>query len=204
MNDNDKVFSNVPYKASGNLNTVIGNPDVNINSAVTSNIMETDASGVVNNVGNNKNINFSTSLPVDNMFNSNISDSVLDGVKEDVQIVNNPVDEFIRKSNAVSNINENSLNSTSYTDNYSTNLDFIDNSVVFKNSDDSNVNVAINGSSQVKYENVYNVDNTKKVKKSFKIPSEFKTAIFILLILLLFVCCMETIYDFLRNLNIFG
>ena len=46
MNDNEQKYSSTPYRASGNLNTVIGNPNININSATTSNIMENDSSNV--------------------------------------------------------------------------------------------------------------------------------------------------------------
>ena len=41
MNENNQeVYTNGPYKATTNLNTAIGNPNININSATDSNLME--------------------------------------------------------------------------------------------------------------------------------------------------------------------
>lgn len=213
MNDNDRIFSNGPYKASGNLNTVIGNPDINMNSAVGSNIME-DNNTFLNNVGNNSNI----SQPIDSNINSNVMNNINSNVMNNVNpnvmnninvnsssVINNPVDEFIKKSNSISNVDNTFTNEVnSNYNNYVGDINSTNFNSVNKFSGVSSSNVASDTSSQVRYENVYNSDKNKKQKQSFKIPSEFRTAIFLLLILLIVLSCFEPVYDFFRNLNIFG
>lgn len=203
MNDNEQNFSNTPYKATRNLNTMIGNPDININSATASNIKE---------VGSEKNNNMNSSLFENNldnlkdMDNSNLdyqgSRSAL--VEAEDNLDNDPIRDFINKTN--NNSYKNTLNDTNSNESLSSNVALDSNAStsvggVFSNSVDSNNTI----DKKVKYENVYQTYNKKnKSKKTFSIPKEFRTAIFVVLILLIVLSYFESIYDFFRNLNIFG
>lgn len=209
MNDNEKSFSNTPYKATGNLNTMIGNPNININSAVTSNILEGNDGIPVPSVGDSSKTNIVESNdievtgPVSNfnplassMLNSNLDEGRNNSVQKE-----EPIQDFINKTNETSGHNNHNVGVSSIepiinvqetkSSSYATNINTVE------SNRDSNVN-------QVRYENVYQTDKKNKPKNSFKIPNEFKTAIFVVLILLIVLSCFEPIYDFFRNLNIFG
>lgn len=71
MNENNNFNSgNIrPYKASGNLNTVIGNPSVNINDTMNVNIQSMTTNDVT--VNNNNNINASMVQNTQNNINNN-------------------------------------------------------------------------------------------------------------------------------------
>ena len=180
--DNNTLNSNTPYKAVGNLNTVIGNPNINVNSVTTSNILED------NNMQNN-------SVPVDVLGNSN------DGINSITANVNN-INTGDDISNYINSINQPLNNNLSDTTNNSNN-----NQDTTVNSSDLTVN-AVNSnqtnSNNVVYENAYQSKIGKKVSKKIVIPSEFKTAIVIVVILLIVLAFFEPIYNFFKDLFLFG
>lgn len=190
MNDdnmyNNDVNSSVPYKAVKNLNTVIGNPDINVNSVTTSNILE----------GNSAPINDGTN----NELNSNTNVTASNNVSEPVTNVNN-----INSGDDIGNY-INSLNSTADVSiinsdpvNESTSINNNTSEIIEQNSQIVNNTVT----NKVVYENAYQSKNEKKIRKKIAIPSEFRTAIVIVLFLLIVITCFEPIYDFLRNLFLF-
>ena len=208
MNDNDQNFSSTPYKATGNLNTMIGNPNININSAVTSNIMEGSGGIPINPMNSGPQIdsmNSSNNLNETSISNMDPMNSVMvnsEPVLQEAVIPEvDPVQQFINKNNEA--LNNNIQNSVT------NQVESIVN-VVPSVSNNFTPNVSTQPyisetTSQVRYENVY--ETTKKnngPKKTVKIPSEFKTAIFVVLILLIVISCFEPIFDFFRNLDIFG
>ena len=209
MNENEQNFSNSPYRATKNLNTMIGNPDINVGSVTTSNIMENNVninSQTVNNVENSNFNSFSNFQNNVNVQNSNMSsfdysqNLNVDSSVNDVKTSDNFVSENIETGNS-SFVYENLNNSNKFLNSEVTgNTNYVDSNSVPNTYNNEASNVAAN----IQYENV-NVSNIKKnTKESISIPSEFKTAIFLVLILLIVLSCFETVYDFFRNLNIFG
>ena len=212
MNDNEQQnFSNGPYKASGNLNTVIGNPNININSAITSNIMEDNGSNfsnASNSSSNNNFVNSNTNFNNNNFVNtnnqadsdlvrnpSNIYNTSSNVISQDSTITeskSDPVTDFIRKDKTVLEPN---IQSSS---NYDRPIDTLSNQGI------SSSNSFSTDNNSVQYENVYEFDKKKKPKKTIKIPKEFRTAVLVVLILLIVISCFEVVYDFFRNLNLFG
>jgi len=180
MNDKDEIFQTGPYKATKNLNTIIGNPDININSVVTSNIMESPSENTINNQNNN------VIQPEPQQSNDKLNNTIMSNNNQ----TNNPNQDIISNNiNQFVNSNQQSINNTFPKDNETV--------------ENKNQKTEPQKASSVKYENVYQSKKIPK-KKSFKIPSEFKTTLVVALILLIFISFFEKIYDFLRNLNIFG
>lgn len=204
MNDNEQSFSNTPYKATGNLNTVIGNPDININSAVTSNIMENNqnVSNLNSEMVSNESMTFNNSVNQSNTIqmptvgsNSNSSIQNQTANENVSEPETDPVRSFIDKTTSQeSQVNTSFGSDTSYVntvnnmDSFNTNLN---------NYNPYNTTGTTDGN--VQYENAYVTDKKKKPKKTVKIPSEFKTAIFVVLLLLILLSCFDTIYDFFRR-----
>lgn len=224
MNNNEQNFSNTPYKASGNLNTIIGNPDININSAVVSNIMEGSGNVAMPSISdgvNNNNLNNFSAVNLESQ-SSLMSDSVVDKKQDNVIIEEDPIQSFINKTRDVSSdikeestfnqvettpvVNDNNYVNNNYvsSENVGVNSGYVSN--LNNSSNISNVSSNDNvNTSQVRYENTYQTGKKNKSnKKTISIPNEFKTAIFVVLILLIIVSCFDVIYDFFRNLNIFG
>lgn len=95
-NEQDGIMNTTPYRASGNLNTVIGNPSVNINDTMNVNIQS-----IATDVPNSNNIQTSNPQVVNNSFtNSNF-------VSNDINnsLNNNKVDSGTQ--NSVTNNNAN-------------------------------------------------------------------------------------------------
>lgn len=216
MNDNEQKYSSTPYRASGNLNTIIGNPNININSATTSNIMEGDSTNT-NHFEQSQSLDYDQNNQIlnsdmsNNNIISNLNNNSFDQQKDnDDSISSDPVRDFInRTSNVSNNIFENNVSSGNF--NVESNHDHssvntISNNTVSNNyqstyldktgnnTASSNVNNA-----EVRYENVYNERKPRKEKKGIKIPSEFKTAVIVVIILLLLLSCFDVVYDFFKN-----
>lgn len=204
MNDNERKFSNTPYKATGNLNTVIGNPDINMNSAVTSNIMEGQFANAslnnnsINNLSvaasqeNGGNLNFGSDPNVVSGFVSNPNKNSNEASVDYNSVSSDPVRDFVNKTVPNTATDISGVNSE------------VSNSVVYNSVDSSVNNYSSNSvsgvnNSNVQYENVYETDKKKKPKKTVKIPSEFKTAVFVVLILLIILSCFDTVYDFFKD-----
>ena len=191
MNDdnmyNNDVNSSVPYKAVKNLNTVIGNPDINVNSVTTSNILEGNSApineGTNNELKSNTNVTASNnvSAPVTNVNNINSGDDIGNYINS----LNSTAD--------VSTINSEPINESTSINNNNTSEIIEQNSQIVNNT----------VTNKVVYENAYQSKNEKKIRKKIAIPSEFRTAIVIVLFLLIVITCFEPIYDFLRNLFLF-
>ena len=191
MNDdnmyNNDVNSSVPYKAVKNLNTVIGNPDINVNSVTTSNILEGNSApindGTNNELNSNTNVTASNnvSAPVTNVNNINSGDDIGNYINS----LNSTAD--------VSTINSEPINESTSINNNNTSEIIEQNSQIVNNT----------VTNKVVYENAYQSKNEKKIRKKIAIPSEFRTAIVIVLFLLIVITCFEPIYDFLRNLFLF-
>lgn len=230
MNENEQNFSSAPYRATKNLNTVIGNPDININSAMTSNILDSETS--LNNQSNQTNLfvdseisSFSSDTFNNDQLDSNqtLNNNVVANI--DNNISNDNFDSFKFQEKEVvseqSNLNvdmQNDLSSNltnkfiqadnNFSSNFSSNNevfngDGVDGASSVNSSYVQNTNVRNNSS--ISYENVYKSEKKKEVNTgSISIPQEFKTAIFVVLILLVVISCFEPIYDFFRNLHFFG
>ena len=184
---NNDVNSSVPYKAVKNLNTVIGNPDINVNSVTTSNILEGNSApindGTNNELNSNTNVTASNnvSAPVTNVNNINSGDDIGNYINS----LNSTAD--------VSTINSEPINESTSINNNNTSEIIEQNSQIVNNT----------VTNKVVYENAYQSKNEKKIRKKIAIPSEFRTAIVIVLFLLIVITCFEPIYDFLRNLFLF-
>lgn len=191
MNENNNVNNgmdnaNTPYRAVRNLNTAIGNPNINVNSVTTSNILEDNnvqlSNTPVNNVGNDSSNNVGNQ--VTNVNNIDSGDDI---------------NKYI-----------NSLSSS--TGESSANLNTNNEPPIITSSDDSSLESDNQGSLRennnvsktIVYENSYQSKGDKKARKKIAIPTEFRTAIIIVLILLVVLTCFEPIYDFFRNLFSFG
>lgn len=170
MNENDlnNNRDTVPYKATGNLNTVIGNPDINMNSAMTSNILENNSQ----NINSDSFVNNTTSVNVNNTSSTNVDNNL--SLNNNIIVQSN----LTRESSVVNKSNYDALK--------------------------QNVPPSIDTSQSFKYENVYESNVDKKKKRSFKIPSEFITAIIVVAILLFSLLFFDPIFDFFRSLFIIG
>lgn len=107
MNDNNGYNSNVtPYKASGNLNTAIENPSVNINDTMNVNIQSMVTNRSV--MTNNGNSNVQNQVPISNnqdinngvISTNNIgrSNNLLNNNEISGQQVNNQSGSFVNKT----------------------------------------------------------------------------------------------------------
>lgn len=165
MNENNNYNNgNVsPYKASGNLNTIIGNPAVNINSAMDVNIQ---------NVATNKvNVNNSNDLSTasKNMRSSGVN---LLGVQNNSSVVTNtPINN--------TNINHNSDTKVTNIDNTSNNA-YSNNNYVTKTYVEKN-------------------DKPKKKNIQLKLGAEFKMALLIVVILMIFIFLLPKISEIFRG-----
>lgn len=200
MNDNNQSFSNTPYKATGNLNTVIGNPNININSAVTSNIMEGNPSN--SNFGNQQNIN-SVDFNQNSNLNSNLNsyDEAPQFPNENVQdsLEQNPVESFIAKTTASQNLSSTEVNTSTFTSLETDNSNFKTNNLNTDINKNTEFLASNENNNSVRYENAYETPKKNKPKKTVKIPNEFKTAIFVVLILLIILSCFDFVYDFFKD-----
>ena len=166
MNDNEQKYSSTPYRASGNLNTVIGNPNININSATTSNIMENDSSNVNNfNSSLNQSQNFNhqqNSQPL----NSDVSNNSFNNMNfdrkndDDSSDYGDPVRDFINKTNTSSSAIDNNVNNSNVSNNYHNAYQN-----TYQNTYSESTASSTTNNTDVRYENVYNARKTKKTKK---------------------------------------
>lgn len=131
-----------PYRASGNLNTSIGIPQMNVNDPMNMNIQSVNTIPTLNNNNNNNNT-FS------NPNNINIQNNSING------------------SVPYSNINQNN------------------------NINSSMNNEVVNNDSPVKRTFISN--NTKKKKASINLGPEFKIALLIIVVLLVFIFLLPVI-----------
>ena len=176
MNENNNGLNNssVPYKAVNNLNTVIENPNININSAVTNNIMENNNAELTQ---------LSTSSTI-----------MGQQVEENKDIIQNKdsIEQYFDKNQ---NVQQPVVN------NFATinTVDSNNSGVVSNNNSSSELNA-----NNVQYENVYQSNVTNKKKKvSIRIPGEFKTALVIVIFLLILLTIFDNIngiFDYIRNL----
>mgnify|MGYP007101877640 CR=1 FL=1 len=105
MNGNDLNNStNNSYKASGNLNTIIGNPDIKVQSTMTSNILENNQANV-----NNSSENSAFSLDNDVIVqgneipNSNSNEYVNNSSNNDITIQNSLLNNSNSSTNNLNN-----------------------------------------------------------------------------------------------------
>ena len=184
--NNGNVNSNTPYKAVRNLNTVIGNPDINVNSVTTSNILE----------DNNTQSNF---VPANDLSNTSTINENSDSSVKSVNSIDSgdDINKYINSLNSNTEISSASVESSNEPINSSTD----DSPVITEQPSQVNDTIA---SKEVVYENAYQTKSNKKGRKKIAIPSEFRTAIIIVLVLLAVITCFEPIYDFFRNLFTFG
>ena len=153
MNNNEYNNNNVmPYKASGNLNTAINNPSVNINNTMDVNIK--------NMTTNNREYNISN-----------------------VNVNSNPVN---------NNIDSVSVSSDQVNTNVATNNNIVNNST---NNQINNKNNSSNNKSFVSRTYVTTDNRPKKKNKQINLGSEFKIALLIIVILLVFVFLLPVISD---------
>ncbi len=134
-----------PYRASGNLNTSIGIPQMNVNDPMNMNIQSVNT-----NLAQNNNVN--------NTFNS----------QNNMDIQNNSINGSV----PYSNINQNNTNTNT-------------------NTNTSLNNEVVNNDSPVKRTFVSN--NTKKKKASINLGPEFKIALLIIVVLLVFIFLLPVI-----------
>ena len=164
----------VPYKATGNLNTAIENPQININSAVDVNIQNFPSnidSGTIQNLDNN---NYDTNV-INNSMNNNPTTVN--------PIMNN------EPSNYTPSV-ENNMN-VGVTNTVSTPVD--------NNNYDEVQYVSTNGMGNT-YEPT--IDGKKKNRFSITIPKELKVIAFIVFLLFIFVMAIPGIYDFFKDLGL--
>lgn len=164
MNDNEtKNSENItPYRASGNLNTAISNPKVNINDTMNVNIQSMATNEVPlngSNVGSTS-INNSAISSIPNIPNQNLPSNMP----------------------SANNINNNtSVNINTQSGNYNSS---------------NNINTV--GNSNVKRTYVTNDNKPRKKKISLNIGSEFKIALLIVVILLVFIFILPMITDLFK------
>jgi hypothetical protein len=186
------------YHATSNLNTVIENPQVNINNAMGMNIgnlNNNDVRTLNNNIGNNTNI-------IGNQFvNYEVGNRIVPNNNQGEHLSNG-------RDNYVNNIQGNNINlQNEFIPNESTT--FINSSVVGmsdvsnNNSSNFNNNDSLNRLDSIKttYEPTF---KSKKNKPSggLAISGEVKTMVVIILVLLLFIFAVPYVYDFFKELEL--
>ena len=172
MNENNNYDSgNVrPYKASGNLNTAIGNPSVNINDTMNMNIKSMNTSSVTS----SNNQNYNGIMPNQNNVNYN-------GIMPNQNNVNYSTSGIIdtqTTSNAQS-IYPNQTNQNNYA-----------------------ASVENKPNNQSNYANrTYVTPDNKSKKKAIKLDlgPEFKIALLIMVVLLVFIFLLPMIHDFISG-----
>lgn len=169
--DNNSNNNNVQrYQASStNLNTVISNPTVNINDTMNMNIQ-----------------NMSSNQGINNTANGNVNSMINPSVTAPNIPVNSgpePTNKYIN-----TNINNNNNNNT-----VNSNININNNNVnTINTSNMSNVAPSINRTY------VTNEVKPKKKTASIKMGSEFKTALLIVVILLIFILFLPIISDLIH------
>lgn len=160
MNEkNDYTNDRVPYKATTNLNTAIGNPSVNINDTMNVNIKTMSTPSDYQNLVQNNDV-----IPNNTLTTTNI------------QSVNTLNQTYKEQTTEIPSINTNQ-NVNNYTQN---------NNIPSQNIQDSNT---------VKKTYV-NMDNKPRKKTiTFNLGPEFKIAILIIVILLVFVFLLPIINE---------
>lgn len=160
MNENNNYDSgNVrPYKASGNLNTAIGNPSVNINDTMNMNIKSMNTSSVTS----SNNQNYNGIMPNQNNVNYSTSGII------DTQTTSN-----------AQSIYPNQTNQNNYA-----------------------ASVENKPNNQSNYANrTYVTPDNKSKKKAIKLDlgPEFKIALLIMVVLLVFIFLLPMIHDFISG-----
>lgn len=156
MNENNNYDSgNVsPYKASGNLNTAIGNPSVDINDTMNINIQSMNTSPIPS----SNSQNYNNTMP--NQSNANYS-----------------------ASGTTTQVNTPAPN-------------------VYQNVASQNNYVTSNANNQSNYVNkTYVTTDNKPKKKTIKLNlgPEFKVALLIIIVLLVFIFLLPMIHDFISG-----
>ena len=170
-NDNNNVQR---YQASStNLNTVISNPTVNINDTMNMNIQ-----------------NMSSNQGINNTANSNVNSMI----NPSVTAPNIPVNSGPEPTNKYINTNINNNNNNNNNNNtVNSNININNNNVnTINTSNMSNVAPSINRTY------VTNEVKPKKKTASIKMGSEFKTALLIVVILLIFILFLPIISDLIH------
>ena len=175
MNNNSNNNNVQRYQASStNLNTVISNPTVNINDTMNMNIQ-----------------NMSSNQGINNTANGNVNSMINPSVTAPNIPVNSgpePTNKYIN-----TNINNNTVNSNINNNNtVNSNININNNVNTINTSNMSNVAPSINrtyGTNEVK---------PKKKNTSIKMGSEFKTALLIVVILLIFILFLPIISDLIH------
>lgn len=168
--DNNSNNNNVQrYQASStNLNTVISNPTVNINDTMNMNIQ---------NMSSNQGINNTTNGNVNSMINPSVT------------APNIPVNSGPEPTNKYINTNINNNNNNTVNSNININNNNVN---TINTSNMSNVAPSINRTY------VTNEVKPKKKTASIKMGSEFKTALLIVVILLIFILFLPIISDLIH------
>ena len=181
MNDNElnNNSSRVnTYRATSNLNTAIENPQINMNSAVGVNIKDVDNS------------------------NSYIENGVSHQEFDQTDINNIGTSNQMMDQNMNMGLNSQAYHANSESDFQSSlgSNQFIPNPA--ENVSGSGVNIHSAGEPKVMYEPT--LEEKKKKSNGITVPRELKVMLFIVFILIIFILVMPYIYDFFRNLQLFG
>jgi len=160
MNENNNNSSSniTPYKATGNLNTAIGNPRININDTMNINIQSMATNTMVSDTNHNN-----------NQLELNSQVQLGSGVPNNTAINNVSVDNG--SNNGINNIQNNDNNK-------------------------NNINYIQNQNNSVVKKTYVNTDNKPKKKNiSLNLGPEFKIALLIIVILLVFIFLLPVISD---------
>lgn len=184
LNNNDNNVGT--YHATTNLNTAIENPQMNVNSATGINIKNMEYSSYADNGGNNNYSNNYSNDYSNNYSNNQVENSMGNSFSDST------VNHSISQNNVGFNEQNDNLSSASVKDENISNNDY------------QSYSNQINPS--------YSYEPVMKEKKraddnalSELIHSkEFKVMVFIIFILVLFILVMPYIYDFFRELTMWG
>ena len=172
MNENNNYNNGsiTPYKASGNLNTAIGNPTVNINDTMDVNIQSMATNTVSTSyINNNQSPVNNTSIPVNNNLNSN----------NNINTLTNSNINSIQNNETNNNVTTNSIH----------NVSNISNQYIQDEQRNNNIN-----------KTYVSIDNKPKKKNiSLSLGPEFKIGLLIIVILLVFVLFLPMISEFFNG-----
>lgn len=166
MNETNEYNNIKPYKASGNLNTAIANPSVNINDTMNVNIQNL-ATNQPNLINNQNNINYNE---------AQINNTNIQTIPNNTSIQTNDNQTFISNTNNIPNATV--QNYTAVTNN---NMNNTLNESNIVSTDKTYVSTTDN--------------NHKKKNKTFNLGPEFKIGLLIVVILLAFVFLLPMLSD---------
>ena len=206
MQDNDfpqNSTSPGTYRATTNLNTALENPQMNLNSATGVNIPNPIQPNMPPQDDNNSNY-------LDDFSSQSVYPFAQDAINNPT--IPDPLTQNLEMSTPSSNINSITSNFVSDQLNHSS-TEVPSNQVMnFSNSqpisdiqspnkNQHSPNESTTNTSKVMYEPV--MQNSQKNKKAkISIPRELKVMLIIIMILIIFMACMPSIYDFFKKLHL--